>query len=1069
MTHGPPTNVNHLISNLVPTTDISDYRLPAMEPPQDESAHTEIPLENHLSSLILANNPSAQFIDTSSHGTFAAWPIQTHMRTPTQRTPARSSTRRGYFDNSSSEPIVTNPIPPHLRIPGQPRAQTGYDNSSQGPSNLTPLPTLQRVQNVEGTQPQQNRQAYHQRPNVRQQNWQPYFSVGAAPYERTGTDSHPRYPNPQNPMYAPHVNTTHQQGRGGRQNPQPYGQRTDGQHQNSQGRGGGNENNQRPFNPREDRLPLNYRGYAGGRPNQISASPSIAQINFLHQMARVVVPQAEMSCHELTVKENFRLALENICREAIFQHELKHNKDFDAKTVQLKCFGSLSSGFATHSSDMDLALVSPNSVPDSSSIDSEIPRLLEKVLLDLGFGARLLTKTRVPIIKLCEEPTGELAEALLDERAKWEKERDSPPKPEPNEMGQPPKDGSKDGPAFRDEAETVVSSNSEESSSGTGTNTAGGPPEIDEAEDHLKSKRQRKRFRKRAKRSKGNQKVPSTSSNEATAATSSSPEVSPGSTDKKTAGTPAQAPDPQLQSEVVRPDKELVFLYNLAMEEGWYDPGERKIIEKFLSAVENNDSGLDDGSLEKARLELKSVTQILHRYRAPSERESRLDFPKIGVGIQCDINFSNPLALHNTKLLRCYSHCDPRVRPVIIFVKAWAKQRKINSPYHGTLSSYGYVLMVLHFLINIVRPPVLPNLQTVPEAAEDDSPGNDEIIDGYGVRFWRSEEAIKSRARRHEISANTKDSVGALLRGFYHYYAHQTQFSPCNGFHWVDEIISIRSNGGILPKKAKDWVGAKTVTVEPTNPDGVGKEIKQRYLLAIEDPFETEHNIARTVIHTGVRAIRDEFQRAHAIIQHVGSRGVGEELFAEGDDRDRRRAFGPLLTKEELAKWKGKGKAKAKAEPKAEPSSEKNGSVPGKSKDKPHAEKAYKGETMDSESAKGKFPEGTRGPRRPRRNQPAVVEKLPPSAPNQTPSPHPGHLIQTTPDATGPVPSFSTKSLTSTDQEALDAIRERTPMIDEPAEGPAPVEQSAIHVDDEVLSEASTKGAEMVGDTHASG
>lgn len=40
--------------------------------------------------------------------------------------------------------------------------------------------------------------------------------------------------------------------------------------------------------------------------------------------------------------------------------------------------------------------------------------------------------------------------------------------------------------------------------------------------------------------------------------------------------------------------------------------------------------------------------------------------------------------------------------------------RKINSPYRGTLSSYGYTLLVLFFLIHIQSPPVLPNLQRIP-------------------------------------------------------------------------------------------------------------------------------------------------------------------------------------------------------------------------------------------------------------------------------------------------------------------------------------------------------------------
>lgn len=39
---------------------------------------------------------------------------------------------------------------------------------------------------------------------------------------------------------------------------------------------------------------------------------------------------------------------------------------------------------------------------------------------------------------------------------------------------------------------------------------------------------------------------------------------------------------------------------------------------------------------------------------------------------------------------------------------------KINSPYKGTLSSYGYVLLVIYFLVHVKNPPVLPNLQQMP-------------------------------------------------------------------------------------------------------------------------------------------------------------------------------------------------------------------------------------------------------------------------------------------------------------------------------------------------------------------
>jgi terminal uridylyltransferase len=45
-----------------------------------------------------------------------------------------------------------------------------------------------------------------------------------------------------------------------------------------------------------------------------------------------------------------------------------------------------------------------------------------------------------------------------------------------------------------------------------------------------------------------------------------------------------------------------------------------------------------------------------------------------------------------------YLQVDPRVRPLVYIVKHWAKARHINSPADGTLSSYGYIICLLHFL-----------------------------------------------------------------------------------------------------------------------------------------------------------------------------------------------------------------------------------------------------------------------------------------------------------------------------------------------------------------------------------
>ncbi|GMI66901.1 UTP:RNA uridylyltransferase 1 [Hibiscus trionum] len=79
-------------------------------------------------------------------------------------------------------------------------------------------------------------------------------------------------------------------------------------------------------------------------------------------------------------------------------------------------------------------------------------------------------------------------------------------------------------------------------------------------------------------------------------------------------------------------------------------------------------------------------------------------------GISCDICINNVLDVVNTKLLRDYAKIDARLLQLAFIVKHWAKSRGVNATYQGTLSSYAYVLMCIHFLQQR-RPAILPCLQ----------------------------------------------------------------------------------------------------------------------------------------------------------------------------------------------------------------------------------------------------------------------------------------------------------------------------------------------------------------------
>ena len=63
--------------------------------------------------------------------------------------------------------------------------------------------------------------------------------------------------------------------------------------------------------------------------------------------------------------------------------------------------------------------------------------------------------------------------------------------------------------------------------------------------------------------------------------------------------------------------------------------------------------------------------------------------------LSCDINVNNTMALRNTRLIRTYVDIDPRVRPLVMIIKYWAKRRALNDAAKGgTLSSYCWVMMV---------------------------------------------------------------------------------------------------------------------------------------------------------------------------------------------------------------------------------------------------------------------------------------------------------------------------------------------------------------------------------------
>lgn len=173
-------------------------------------------------------------------------------------------------------------------------------------------------------------------------------------------------------------------------------------------------------------------------------------------------------------------------------------------------------------------------------------------------------------------------------------------------------------------------------------------------------------------------------------------------------------------------------------------------------------------------------------------------------GINCDICVNNTLALENTKLLKEYSLLDDRFVQMSLFIKHWSKSRLLNEPYHGTLSSYAFVLLIVHFLQNL-KEPILPRLD-----------------------------------KKLDSSLKNEHSIGWLIASFFKYYSYD--------FDIENDVVSIKHSH--LSKKDLNWT-----------------DDEQRYFLSIEDPFEEGFNVGRTLAEECVETLKYEFTRSYILIR----------------------------------------------------------------------------------------------------------------------------------------------------------------------------------------------------------
>ena len=115
------------------------------------------------------------------------------------------------------------------------------------------------------------------------------------------------------------------------------------------------------------------------------------------------------------------------------------------------------------------------------------------------------------------------------------------------------------------------------------------------------------------------------------------------------------------------------------------------------------------------------------------------------------------------------------------------------------------------------------------------------VIDGVDCSFFEDLEALQ------DFGTANKESLGALLFGFFHYYAHE--------FDYNSSVISIR-HGKSLTKFEKGW----------------DRDIvRLSRFLCVEEPFNPHRNLSNSADLVAVLGLREEVSRALQILIETGN------------------------------------------------------------------------------------------------------------------------------------------------------------------------------------------------------
>ncbi|CCG82925.1 PAP/25A associated domain family [Taphrina deformans PYCC 5710] len=210
----------------------------------------------------------------------------------------------------------------------------------------------------------------------------------------------------------------------------------------------------------------------------------------------------------------------------------------------------------------------------------------------------------------------------------------------------------------------------------------------------------------------------------------------------------------------------------------------------------------------------------------------------VASGLPVDISIENTIAIENTRLIRLYMDLDARVKPLAFALKVWCKSRCISRPEEGSLSSYSWVLMLIHYLQR-TDPPILPNLQKW----KDSQVPFTHTYDGAIIDCYYDESP--------EFESQSEETVASLLVGFFRYFRN---------FDFDTYCVDI--------KPTFDHAGHEQ---SPLTKVEKGRADWARKSIAIQDPFIDGRNTAVGCPPVLAQWTFDEIARAYRLLHQGGS------------------------------------------------------------------------------------------------------------------------------------------------------------------------------------------------------